>query len=75
MLKSKFFLTDVCFEKAVDVLAQLFGKGPEKALVTLFSNLRNQICTSYVTMSQLKSSIQKDHSQLKVDFEEAFKVK
>ena len=65
----------MCFEKAVDVLAQTFEKGPEKALVSLFTNLRNQICTSYVTMSQLKSSIQKDQSKVKTDFEEALRAK
>ena len=43
VLKSKFFLTDVCFEKSVDILTQTFIKTTtsEKKLVTLFNNLRN----------------------------------
>jgi len=54
VLKSKFFLTDVCFEKAVEILSSTFGnKGTENQLVSLFTSLRNQICTSYVTMSQM----------------------
>ena len=42
VLKSKFFLTDVCFEKAVEILASTFGnKGAENQLVSLFTSLRN----------------------------------
>lgn len=41
VLKSKFFLTDVCFEKSVDILTQTFSKTSEKRLVPLFNNLRN----------------------------------
>ena len=51
VLKSKFFLTDVCFDKAVELLTITFSRMPEKKILPLFNNLRNQICTSYVAMS------------------------
>ena len=53
VLKSKFFLIDVCFEKAIDVLSINYTKGHENKMVQLFTQLRNQICTSFVTMSQM----------------------
>ena len=53
VLKSKFFLIDVCFEKAIDVLSINYNKGHENKMVQLFTQLRNQICTSFVTMSQM----------------------
>lgn len=53
VLKSKFFLIDVCFEKAVDILSMTFETGAQNKIVQLFTNLRNQVCTSYVTMSQI----------------------
>ena len=77
VLKSKFFLTDVCFEKAIDILAQLLGKGatvePHKNLVAVFNNLRNQICTSYVTMSQMQSAVAQDLTSVKESYEQAIK--
>ena len=33
VLKSKFFLTDVCFEKAVEILSETFVRGQENSLV------------------------------------------
>ena len=49
VLKSKFFLTDVCFEKAIDILTQILARGvsssqqqdPHKKFVAVFNNLRN----------------------------------
>lgn len=60
VLKSKFFLTDVCFEKAVDTLTLLLRGSTDKKLIPLFNNLRNQICTSYVAMSQMQLTLASD---------------
>jgi hypothetical protein len=49
VLKSKFFLIDVCFEKAVDSLNH---SKSDASMLSIFSELRNLICTSFVTMSQ-----------------------
>ena len=69
VLKSKFFLTDVCFEKAVETLQILVRGSSDKKLVPLFNNLRNQICTSYVAMSQMQLNVASDLTQAKNDFE------
>ena len=77
VLKSKFFLIDVCFEKAVEVLALNLPKGYDNSVVRLFTSLRNQICTSFVTMSQMQSStINSDNlNQIRSELEEKFRVK
>ena len=48
---------------------------PEKKLVTLFNNLRNQICTSYVTMSQMQAAVAADVKSVKQEFESNLKAK
>ena len=47
ILKSKFFLTDVCFEKVIDSMLST----ADKRIVQFFNDLRGQICTSYVQMT------------------------
>lgn len=69
VLKSKFFLIDVCFEKAVDILSITFESAAQNKLVELFTNLRNLVCTSYVTMSQIQGSVSSTISQEKREFE------
>ena len=51
VLKSKFFLIDVCFEKAVDSLQQLAATEAEIKLSKIFNYIRNLVCTSFVAMS------------------------
>ena len=77
VLKSKFFLIDVCFEKAVEVLALNLPKGYDNSVVQLFTSLRNQICTSFVTMSQMQNSTNNSEkfNQIRLDLEEKFRIK
>ena len=51
VLKSKFFLIDVCFEKAVESMSLLANTEVEIKLNKIFNFLRNLVCTSFVTMS------------------------
>ena len=76
VLKSKFFLTDVCFEKAVDVLGGILSSELQKySLVQLMTNLRNMICTSYVTMSQIQGELVVDVNQAKASLNNTLKEK
>lgn len=77
VLKSKFFLIDVCFEKAVEVLALNLPKGYDNSVVQLFTSLRNQICTSFVTMSQMQNSTNNSEkfNQIRSELEEKFRIK
>lgn len=75
VLKSKFFLTDVCFEKAVDAMALAFAKGHHNPLVKFFSGLRNQVCTSFVAMSQMQSHVAEEIAALKELCQEKIRAK
>ena len=76
VLKSKFFLTDVCFEKAVDIVGTILTSEPQKhSLVQLFTNLRNMICTSYVTMSQIQGELASSVSLAKINLDKKLKEK
>lgn len=75
VMKSKFFLTDVCFEKAVDALGHILTRPPEKQAVSLLNNLRNLICTSFVAMSQMQAAVAADLNQIKQEFEELLQEK
>ena len=53
MLKSKFFLIDVCFEKAVDCL-----NGQDILLTKVFAMIRQLVCTTFVALSkQLEQAV------------------
>ena len=52
ILKSKFFLYDVCFEKAISFL-QTTGINKDESHV--FDQVRQGICASFVFMTQLVS--------------------
>ena len=73
VLKSKFFLIDVCFEKSVESLGLCMPKGCCNELVKIFNNLRHLVCTSFVTMSQYQLSVASDILDVKNIYDESLK--
>ena len=51
VVKSKFFLLDVCFEKALNFISQGYARGFENRYVAVLDELRRLICAHFVTLA------------------------
>lgn len=51
MVKSKFFLLDVCFEKALNFMGQGYARGCDNKYVVVLDELRRLVCTHFVTLA------------------------
>ena len=69
VLKSKFFLIDVCFEKAVESLSMTLQREPDNELFKIFHCLRHLVCTSFVTMSQYQNNVATEIQDAKTMYE------
>ena len=51
VVKSKFFLLDVCFEKALNFMGQGYARGCDNKYVVVLDELRRLVCTHFVTLA------------------------
>jgi uncharacterized membrane protein len=57
-IKCKFFLLDVCFEKSLQWMSQVFVRGEQNNHLQVFHSLRNLICDYFVTLAQAQNDAQ-----------------